>query len=60
MQNAKITKEIQTNRIKEGTSTEFTAGFAGNPQPEVAFFYLLCILIHIHYYINYFVDIFVL
>ena len=44
MQNAKITKEIQTNRIKEGTSTEFTAGFAGNPQPEVAFFYLLCIL----------------
>ena len=39
MQNAKITKEIQTNRIKEGTSTEFTAGFAGNPQPEVAFFY---------------------
>merc|ERR1712107_537262 len=39
VQNAKITKEIQTNRIKEGTSTEFTAGFAGNPQPEVAWFY---------------------
>ena len=35
MQNAKITKEIQTNRVKEGTSTEFNAGFAGNPQPEV-------------------------
>ena len=46
MQNAKITKEIQTNRIKEGTSTEFTAGFAGNPQPEVAFFLFFCILCH--------------
>ena len=47
MQNAKITKEIQTNRIKEGTSTEFTAGFAGNPQPEVAFFYFFvyCVII---------------
>jgi len=39
VQNAKITKEIQTNRIKEGTSTEFNAGFAGNPQPEVSWFY---------------------
>merc|ERR1711936_1015664 len=34
VQNAKITKEIQTNRIKEGTSTEFNAGYSGNPQPE--------------------------
>merc|ERR1712037_261162 len=32
-------KEIQTNRIKEGTSTEFNAGFAGNPQPEVSWYY---------------------
>ena len=39
VQNAKITKEIQTNRIKEGTSTEFNAGFAGNPQPEVSWYY---------------------
>ena len=39
VQNAKITKEIQTNRIKEGTSTEFNAGYSGNPQPEVSWFY---------------------
>jgi len=39
VQNAKITKEIQTNRIKVGTSTEFNAGFAGNPQPEVSWYY---------------------
>ena len=47
MQNAKITKEIQTNRIKEGTSTEFTAGFAGNPQPEVAFdiCFVYCVIV---------------
>ena len=38
VQNAKITKEIQTNRIKEGTSTEFNAGFAGNPQPVVSWY----------------------
>ena len=46
MQNAKITKEIQTNRIKEGTSTEFTAGFAGNPQPEVANFVFIFLLVY--------------
>ena len=46
MQNAKITKEIQTNRIKEGTSTEFTAGFAGNPQPEVAYFFIYFLLVY--------------
>jgi len=35
VQAAKITKEIQTNRIKTGQSAEFVAGFAGNPQPDI-------------------------
>jgi len=39
VQAAKITKEIQTNRIKEGASTEFTCGFAGNPKPEISWWY---------------------
>lgn len=35
VQAAKITKEIQTNRIKEGQSAIFVAEFAGNPQPDI-------------------------
>jgi len=35
VQAAKITKEIQTNRIKTGQSAEFVAGYAGNPQPDI-------------------------
>merc|ERR1712192_84251 len=30
---------VQMEMIKEGPSTEFNAGFAGNPQPEVSWYY---------------------
>jgi hypothetical protein len=38
-QAAKITKEIQTNRVKTGQDTDFTAEFAGNPAPEVSWWF---------------------
>merc|ERR1712059_33074 len=38
-QAAKITKEIQTSRIKAGQSTDFVAEFAGNPPPEVSWWF---------------------
>lgn len=38
-QAAKITKECQTNRVKDGQDCEFVCGFAGNPRPEVDWFF---------------------
>lgn len=38
-QAAKITKEIQTNRVKDGADAEFVAKFAGNPRPEITWWY---------------------
>jgi len=39
VQAAKITKEIQTNRIKAGGGAIFTAGISGNPRPEVTWWF---------------------
>ena len=39
LQAAKITKECQTNRVKDGQDAEFVCGFAGNPRPEVNWFF---------------------
>lgn len=39
VQAANIIKEIQTNRIKAGQEAVFVAGFAGNPPPEVSWWF---------------------